>query len=96
MSEATGRGQAFWKKDRHYRDHHVVYSLGATSAGLGDAHEAMQWLREAARTGFLSYGWYEQDPLLKPLRNNAEFAQLIAQMKRTSDQIAESYAQRGR
>jgi DNA-binding winged helix-turn-helix (wHTH) protein len=73
---------------RTYRDHHVAYSLGAAFAGLGDAGEAVAWLRESARTGFLCHGWYEQDPLLGPLRRGPELAQLIAEMKGTSDRIA--------
>lgn len=73
---------------RTYRDHHVAYSLGAAFAGLGDAGEAMAWLRESARTGFLCYGWYEQDPLLGPLRRGPELAQLIAEMKGAPDRIA--------
>jgi DNA-binding winged helix-turn-helix (wHTH) protein/TolB-like protein len=78
-------------KNRRYRDHHVVYSLGAAYAGLGQVDDAMQWLQEAARTGFLCVGWYERDPLLKPVRESATFGRLMAQMKQDSNRIADQY-----
>jgi hypothetical protein len=56
-----------------YMDHHMAYSLGAAYAQLGDVSNANRWLRQAAETGLACYPWYARDPLLTPLRVNAEF-----------------------
>jgi DNA-binding winged helix-turn-helix (wHTH) protein/TolB-like protein len=76
---------------RRYRDHHVVYNLGTAYAGLGLMAEAIASLQQSARTGFLCHGWYETDPLLKPLRGRAEFVQLIQELKRTSERVSSTY-----
>lgn len=65
-----------------YMDHHVAYSLGAAYAQLGEPHEAIVWLRRAVETGFPCYPWFELDPLLEPIRKEADFKQLLATMKR--------------
>jgi hypothetical protein len=64
-----------------YRDHHVAYSLGVAYAQLGDADEALRWLRTAADTGFLCLPWFERDPLLEPFRRRAGFADLLAYVR---------------
>ena len=78
-------------QNRSYVDHHVAYSLGAAYAGLGQPVEALHWLREATRTGFLCRTWYEHDRLLDPLRAHPEFAALLADISRTADRIASRY-----
>ncbi len=65
---------------RPYRDHHVAYNLGTAYAQLGDAPSAVQWLRTAAQTGFPCAIWYSRDPLLDPLRRNAEFEAFVAEL----------------
>ena len=60
-----------------YRDHHVVYSLGAAYAQLGDFALANRWLRTAADTGFPCLPFFERDPLLEPLRLRPEFSDLL-------------------
>ena len=65
-----------------YIDHHVAYSLGAAYAQLGEPHEAIVWLRRAVETGFPCYPWFERDPLLDPLRKDAQFTELLATLKR--------------
>lgn len=64
-----------------YRDHHVAYSLGASFAQLGDEDEAIKWLRTAADTGFPCVPFFERDPLLEPLRQRAQFAELLAYVR---------------
>jgi serine/threonine protein kinase/TolB-like protein len=59
--------------DSGYMDHHVAYSLGAAAAQLGHPNEAVNWLREAAETGFPCYPWLERDSLLDPIRAVPEF-----------------------
>jgi tetratricopeptide (TPR) repeat protein len=65
-----------------YRDHHTAYSVGAAFAQLGKPAEAVTWLRRAAEWGFVCYPWYANDPLLKPLANDAEFQRLAEELRR--------------
>lgn len=82
---------------RPYRDHHVLYSLGAAYAGLGDAAAALRWLREAAQQGFPCHAWYQHDPLLKPLHGTPQFEALLEEAKAASDRIAARFvAERAR
>jgi DNA-binding winged helix-turn-helix (wHTH) protein/TolB-like protein len=69
----------------NYMDHHVAYSMGVAYAQLRDNVRAIQWLTRAVDTGFLCYPWYENDPLLQPLRGNAEFRQLMERMRKSWD-----------
>jgi DNA-binding winged helix-turn-helix (wHTH) protein/TolB-like protein len=64
-----------------YMDHHVAYSLGAAFAQLGDSSKSLEWLQQAADTGFPSVPWYARDPLLQPLREDVRFAGLIARLR---------------
>jgi DNA-binding winged helix-turn-helix (wHTH) protein/TolB-like protein len=75
-----------------YRDHHVVYSVGAAYAGLGNIEDAMRWLQEAVKSGFLCRPWYERDPLLAPLRHVPAFHKLLDDVTRTSDRLAAKYS----
>ncbi len=80
-----------------YRDHHVLYSLGATYAGLGDRAAALRWLREAVQQGFPCFPWYQHDPLLKPLHGTPQFEALLEEAKAASDRIAARFvAERAR
>ena len=60
-----------------YRDHHVEYGLGAAFTQLGDHRAAIQWLRQAADSGFPCAVWYERDPLLDPLRQDPTFQTFV-------------------
>jgi len=72
-------------------DHHVAYSLGATHAQLGDSEEAFKWLERAGATGFPCVPWFERDPLLAPLRNDARYPKLIADLERRVKDFRERY-----
>jgi Flp pilus assembly protein TadD len=75
-----------------YMDHHVAYSLGAAYAQLGQHDDALHWLRNAADTGFPCYPWYAHDPLLQPLRSDAEFQGLLDELRRSSEAARTRYA----
>lgn len=60
-----------------YRDHHI----GTAYAQLGEANDALVWLRTAADTGFPCLPWYERDPLLGPLRKDPRFSMLLDHVK---------------
>jgi DNA-binding winged helix-turn-helix (wHTH) protein/TolB-like protein len=84
-----GRARALAERveSRAYHDHHVDYSLGATYAALGEVPAAMRWLRQAVKTGFVAYPWYQQDPLLESLRGTREFEAIVAEAKAVSDRV---------
>jgi DNA-binding winged helix-turn-helix (wHTH) protein/TolB-like protein len=62
-------------------DHHVAYSVGAAYAQLGQADASLQWLEQAADTGFPCHVWFSRDPLLDPLRTHPRFVRLLARME---------------
>lgn len=70
---------------RGYRDHHVAYSFGTAYAQLGDAAEAIRWLKTAADIGFPCVTLFERDPLLDPLREDPGFAELLSYVRGRRD-----------
>jgi tetratricopeptide (TPR) repeat protein len=72
-------------------DHHVAYSLGAAHAQLGDSDEAFKWLERAGATGFPCVPWFERDPLLASLRNDARYRKLIADLERRVEEFRKRY-----
>jgi serine/threonine protein kinase/TolB-like protein/Flp pilus assembly protein TadD len=62
-------------------DHHVSHRIGTAYAQLGRADEAVRWLRLAARTGFPCYTWFQNDPLLEPIRNHPPFVKLLGELR---------------
>jgi TolB-like protein len=62
-------------------DHHVAYSLGTAFAQLGRPGDAVTWLRSAADDGFPCYPWFAADPLLEPIRRDAGYRQLMADLR---------------
>lgn len=65
----------------NYTDHHVAYSVGAAHAQLHETGAAISSLREAIRSGFQCWSWYEKDPLLEPVRGTPEFRQMVSELK---------------
>jgi non-specific serine/threonine protein kinase len=76
-------------------DHHILYSLGATHAQLGDFAEARRFLADAARTGLPCYPWYARDPLLDPLRTDPEFQRFLNGLQHSWQSAAARYAGAG-
>jgi class 3 adenylate cyclase/TolB-like protein len=75
-----------------YKDHHVAYALGVAYAQLGQPAEALRWLTRAADTGIPCYPWFERDPLLKPLRGDAQFRAFIADLRKQWEAAKARYA----
>ena len=73
-------------------DHHAAYSIGTAYAQLGEFVEARRWLSRAASTGFPCYPWFEQDPLLKPLRGDAEFRRFLDGLRQSWGSAKARYA----
>jgi len=63
-------------------DHHVRYRIATTYAQLGEAGEAVRWLRRSAETGFPCYPWFTRDTLLDPVRSDPLFLTLMAEQRR--------------
>jgi Tfp pilus assembly protein PilF len=77
-----------------YRDHHIALSLAAAYAQLGDVAEGLQWLRQAAATGFPCYPWFSRDPLLEPLRSSPAYTALLDELRPGFESARARYAQR--
>jgi DNA-binding winged helix-turn-helix (wHTH) protein/TolB-like protein len=80
--------------DQPYRDHHIALSLAAAYAQLGDVPQGLQWLRQAAATGFPCYPWFTRDPLLEPLRSSAAYTSLLDELRPGFESARARYAQR--
>ena len=61
--------------------HHASYQLGAASALLGNADEALRWLEFTAEDGFPCYPLFAQDPNLDPIRKDPRFVSFLARRK---------------
>ena len=75
-----------------YMDHHVAYSTGVAYAQLGQNEKARRWLARAANSGFPCYPWFEQDPLLQPLRDDREFRAFMAELHHSWENAKSRYA----
>jgi hypothetical protein len=74
-----------------YKDHHVVYALGATYAQLGDQEESLRWLTRASDTGMPCYPWFERDSLLSPLRGNGKFRAFMGELRKRWEETRVRY-----
>jgi TolB-like protein/DNA-binding winged helix-turn-helix (wHTH) protein/Tfp pilus assembly protein PilF len=72
--------------------HHAAYGLGTAYAQLRDAPAALRWLSQAAATGFASYPWFERDPLLDPIRNDAGFSAFMRDLRRSWEDTHAKYS----
>jgi serine/threonine-protein kinase len=64
----------------HY--HHAQYDAACAEAFLGNEETALDWLQESAENGFRCGPMIETDPWLAPLRANARFRSLTAELAR--------------
>ena len=51
---------------------------------MGRPQESVQWLREAAATGFPCYSLFERDRNLDPIRQAPEFQAFMNEMRASS------------
>jgi serine/threonine protein kinase/TolB-like protein len=72
-------------------DHHVSHRIGTTYAQLGEADEAVRWLRQAVDAGFPCYACFEKDPLLAPVRGHPSFQRFRAELRPTADRRRRAY-----
>ena len=64
--------------ERGVGDPEAVYKISQAYAVLGDKKSALRVLRRSIETGFFSYPYFVNDPLLEPLRSEAEWTSLLA------------------
>ena len=64
--------------------HHAAYFAACASARMRRAQEAVQWLREAAATGFPCYPLFTRDPNLDPIRQDPHFVAFMTEMQERS------------
>ena len=70
------------RNERGYSSyHHAQYYVGAAWGWLGDRAKAVEWLRKAAAEGFPCYPFYEGDPNLGPLRQDAAFVRFMSDLR---------------
>jgi hypothetical protein len=78
------------RKDPLY--HHAAYDIACVYALEGKSGQAVQWLREAAATGFQLYPRYGRDTYLNRIRRAPEFIQFMAEMKIQNDRYQREFA----
>jgi tetratricopeptide (TPR) repeat protein len=62
--------------------HHTAYNIASAYALLGDRDKAIQYLEEAADTGFPCYPLFASDAQLAGLRKEPRFIALMARLER--------------
>jgi serine/threonine-protein kinase len=75
-----------------YMDHHAAYAIGAAFAQMGQQQQAVKWLNRAIETGLPCYPWFENDPLLNPLRTASQFQHLMEKLKTYWESANTKYA----
>ncbi|HZI94050.1 MAG TPA: protein kinase [Patescibacteria group bacterium] len=63
----------------HY--HHAQYDVACALVALGDLDDASRWLRDAVDNGYPCPTLFAADPLLDPLRERADFLQLMEKLE---------------
>ena len=64
--------------------HHAAYFAAAAQARMGNAEQAVYWLREAAATGFPCYALFEADRNLDRVRQDPRFQSFMAEAQKAS------------
>ncbi len=67
--------------------HHAAHFVACAWARRGRAPEAVQWLREAAETGFPCYPFFARDANLDPIRQDSRFQEFLADLLKQSESL---------
>jgi tetratricopeptide (TPR) repeat protein len=67
--------------------HHAAYFAACAWARMRRAEEAVQYLREAAETGFPCYPLFAHDANLDPIRQDPRFQAFLTDMQKRSDSL---------
>jgi hypothetical protein len=58
-------------------DPEATYKVAEAYATMGENTSALRMMRQSIESGFFPYPYFATDPLLKPLRRESEFTQLL-------------------
>ncbi|HYL95839.1 MAG TPA: protein kinase [Terriglobales bacterium] len=83
----------FEYKPQEVIDGDVAYWAGSMYALLGERDKAIVWLRRAVELGNQNYPWFQRDKNWDKLRNDAEYQQIMAQVRRQWEQYTEEFGQ---
>ncbi|HEY6937421.1 MAG TPA: protein kinase [Terriglobales bacterium] len=83
----------FEYKPQDVIDGDVAYWAGSMYALLGERDEAMVWLKRAVELGNQNYPWFQRDKNWDKLRNDAEYQQIMAQVRRQWEQVTAEFGQ---
>ena len=75
IAAALQRGKGFV----HF--HHTTYNVASTYALLGDAAEAVRWLRVTAETGWPCYPLFDSDPNLARIRGDPGYVAFMGELR---------------
>ncbi|HKQ06453.1 MAG TPA: winged helix-turn-helix domain-containing protein [Blastocatellia bacterium] len=68
-----------------------IYKVAQAYAALGDRASALRVLRHSIEQGFFCYAFFMSDPLLTPLRGEAEFAALMEKARARQEQFRQAF-----
>src|SRR6185436_15925557 len=61
--------------------HHTAYYIACAYARMANIAAAVEWLREAAASGFPCYPLFERDPNLESLHRDPRWSPLMREIK---------------
>ena len=70
--------------------HHAAYFVACALARMGQAQEAVEWLQEAASTGFPCYTLFARDPNLDRIRTDPRMTTFMAELQTTNAALHQS------
>jgi hypothetical protein len=80
--KADSRIQSAIEKKSFGHFHHTAHYIASAYALMNKPEPAIQWLQEAAETGFPCYPLFEHDPNLNSLRKDGRFISFMEQLKK--------------
>jgi pentatricopeptide repeat protein len=78
-AEAVIKSIAGQKGFGHF--HHTAYYIACAYARMGNIEAALEWLREAAESGFPCYPLFEREPCFEPLHRDSRWSPFMAEIK---------------
>ena len=78
-------------RERGVGDPEAIYKIAQAYAVLGDKPSALRVLRYSVEHGFFSYPYFQTDPLLDSLREDTEFASIMAQARERHQAFRKAY-----
>ncbi len=73
-------------RDAAAADHDVAYWLGSAYALLDEKDDAFRWLERAVQLGNGNRPWFESDPKLESIRDDARFEELLKRIDAAAPQ----------